>query len=101
MIGHRIPPLRLVTGHRSSRSMAATRKALRVALSANDERPRTHASGDDSHIAFARPHRTLTGDQYVLAVVTFASHIVVMAIDRLNGCLKRRHFARLPHRPHN
>src|SRR5262249_35872700 len=51
--------LGFIARHRAPGAMTATAEALRVALATNDIGPRSHTSGNDPHIAFARPDRTL------------------------------------------
>jgi len=81
--------------------MTATEKALRVAFAAYDERTRAHAAGNDSHIAFARPHRAFARHQDVLAEMRFARHIVVVTVDRLYRRVEGRRVARRPDSAYN
>src|SRR5215472_2161299 len=80
---HREAAFCLRARHGAARAMAATHKAFRVALAANDERAGAHAAGNDTQVAFASPGRAFASDQNVLVVVAFAGHIVVVAVDGL------------------
>src|ERR1051325_3918396 len=75
--------------------MAATTEALRIPLSPDDIRARSHAAGNDSHIAFARANRTLSGDEDVLVEVHFTSDVIVMAVNGLQLRVKWRYLARI------
>src|SRR5689334_20096362 len=68
VIVQREAALRFRTRHGSSSAVATAHEALRIALATHDVRTRTHAAGDDSHIAFTRTDRTLASDEHVLAV---------------------------------
>src|SRR5262249_20727263 len=88
----------LIARHRPSGSMTATTEALRVTFAANDKGTRAHTARNDSHIAFARPNRTLASDQNILTEMRFASHVVVVTVDGLQLRGEWRHLSRIPDR---
>src|SRR6266478_7003010 len=57
------------TRHGASSSMATAHETFRIALAAYDVRTRSHAAGNNSHVALTRTHCTFTRDEHVLAVV--------------------------------
>jgi len=63
VIRHGKPALGLRTRHGSSCTMATATKAFRISLDAHDVGTHPHAAGNDSHIAFASAHRTLSNNQ--------------------------------------
>jgi sigma54-dependent transcription regulator len=79
---HADAPARLGTAHHPTRAMAAAVEAVGIAQAAHDEAFRAHAARNDAELTLARAHRTLAGDEHILAVVVFAAHVVVMAIHR-------------------
>ena len=52
-----------------------------VALTAHDERTRTHAARNDAELTGARRHRTLARDPHLLAEVFLERAVVVVAVD--------------------
>src|SRR5437016_2647000 len=59
--------LRLGTRHGASGSVATAHEAFRIALATHDVRARSHAAGNDAHVALTRTYRTLPRDQHVSA----------------------------------
>src|SRR2546427_2183420 len=92
VIVEREAALRFRTRHGASSSMTTAHEAFRIALAAHDVRTRTHAAGDDSHVAFTRTHGALTRDEHVLPVVVLPGHIVVMAAHDFHIGFQRRDF---------
>src|SRR5690348_9781710 len=68
-------------------------EAFRLSLPAHDIRTRSHTAGDNSHIAFAGTDGSLTRHKDVFAVMRFARHIIVVAIDRLQLRRERTDFS--------
>src|SRR5215472_19064263 len=62
-------------GHGAAGAVTAAHEALRVAFAANDVRARPHAAWDDTHVAFAGTDCAFAGDENVLVIVAFASHV--------------------------
>ena len=56
-------------------------EGVRIALAADDERPRAHRAGDDAEFAQAGVHRSLAGDPDTRAEVLLGGHVVVVAVD--------------------
>src|SRR5215470_7954322 len=73
-------------------------EALVVTQAAHDVRPSAHRTGNDSHIAIARPHSAFARDEDLFAVMLLNRDVVVMTVDRSLGQLELRDFARLGHR---
>src|SRR5215470_13758721 len=94
VIFHREATLGFATRHSTTGSVAAAHEAFHVSLTPDDIGTRSHASRNDTHISFASAHRAFACNQDVLAEVTFASHIIVVAVDRFQFGDKRAHFAR-------
>ena len=70
---------------RATRAMTATREAFRIAFASHDEGTCTHATWDQTEVAFAGAYSALAGHQNLLAIVAFPCDVVVMAIDRLDA----------------
>ena len=70
-------------------------KTFRVALPAHDIRARAHASRNNAHIAFPRPHRALASYQHIGTVVRLTRHIIVVAVNRFRVRLKRAYLPRM------
>src|SRR5258708_17402413 len=83
--------LRLRAAHAPPGAVRARAERFGIALAAHDERARTHAAGDDAHLAEARPDCALAPDHHALAVMRLARDVVVVALDRLADNLERRH----------
>src|SRR6266853_256855 len=69
-----------------------------VALATHDKGTRSHTARNDSHIAFACPHRSFASNQNVLAEMRFACYIVVVTVNRLQFRVEGRQLAGIAHR---
>ncbi len=67
--------------HGATRPVAAAHEAIHVALAADDVGTSSQTSRNDTHIAFAGSDCAFACNESVLAVVPFAGHIIVVAVD--------------------
>src|SRR5262252_8361534 len=88
----------LAAGHGAAGTVAAAHEALGMAFATDDVGTGAHAAGNDAHVADLRAHRTLAGDENVLAVVALARDVVVIAVDGLDARRKGPYPARIADR---
>src|SRR6267378_4204831 len=76
--------------HRTARAVAAAIEAFRIAEPASDKALRTHTARDYSHITRTSTNRSLAGNVDILSIVMLDRHVVMVAVDHFERCLKWR-----------